>query len=58
MKELQDAMVEALEGCDPSKKIFCGPFYGFDRLLFQMYAAKTKLIIDEDDVNTEYPGND
>lgn len=33
---------------DPSKRIFAGPFYGFDRMLFQMYAAKTKLILDRD----------
>lgn len=33
---------------DVSKKIFAGPFYGFDRALFQMYAAKTKLILDEE----------
>jgi len=48
----------SIEGRDPSKKIFCGPFYGFERLLFQMYTAKTKLIVDEDGVNTFYPGCD
>lgn len=33
---------------DVTKKLFAGPFYGFDRALFQLYAAKSKLIIDED----------
>lgn len=48
----------SIEGRDPSKKIFCGPFYGFERTLFQMYTAKTRLIIDEDDVDIYYPGRD
>ena len=48
----------SIDGRDPSKKIFCGPFYGFERDLFQMYAAKTRLIIDEDDVDIYYKGCD
>jgi hypothetical protein len=48
----------SIEGRDPSKKIFCGPFYGFERTLFQMYAAKTRLIVDEDDVEIHYPGSE
>ena len=37
---------------DITKRVFAGPFFGFDRALFQMHAAKTKLIIDEDAVDT------
>lgn len=37
---------------DVTKKIFAGPFFGFERVLFQMYAAKTKLILDEDAVES------
>ena len=48
----------SIDGRDPSKRIFCGPFYGFERTLFQMYAAKTRLIIDEDEVNIYYNGFD
>lgn len=36
---------------DITKKIFAGPFYRFEQTLFQLYAAKTRLILDEDDVN-------
>lgn len=48
----------SIDRCDPSKKMFFGPTYGFERSLFQMYAAKTKLIIDEDEVSRHYPGYD
>jgi hypothetical protein len=48
----------SIDGRDPSKKMFCGPFYAFERTLFQMYAAKTKLIMDKGEVNTYYPGCD
>lgn len=48
----------SIRGQDLKATIFAGPFYGFDRNLFQMYAAKTKLIIDEDYVNRNYPGYD
>lgn len=37
---------------DVTKRMFAGPFYGFECALFQMYAAKTRLIIDEDNVDT------
>lgn len=46
----------SIRGQDLKTTIFAGPFYGFDRTLFQMYAAKTKLIVDEDEVNRNYPG--
>ena len=32
---------------DLTKALFAGPFYGFERALWQMYAAKTKLVIDD-----------
>jgi len=48
----------SIDGRDPSKKLFIGPFYDFERSLFQMYVAKTKLIVDEDEVDTCYPGQD
>lgn len=34
---------------DVTKKLFAGPFFGFERALFQMYAAKTRLILDDVD---------
>lgn len=43
---------------DPSKTMFVGPLFKFERSLFQMYAAGTKLIIDgdADSIDTYYPG--
>jgi hypothetical protein len=40
------------------KSLFIGPLFGFERRLFQMYAAGTKLIVDggPDDIDTHYPG--
>lgn len=46
---------------DPKKTLFVGPIYGFERRLFQMHAAGTKLIVDgddEDSFDTYYPGRD
>lgn len=42
------------------QKLFVGDFYSFERDLFQMYAAGTKVIIDAeaDDIDTYYPGRD
>ena len=52
----------AFGGKEVSKSLFMGPFYGFERALFQMYAAKTKLIVEADDdahnYSTEFPYND
>lgn len=41
---------------DLEKELFVGPFHGFERMLFQMRAAKTKIIIDgePDDFETSY----
>jgi len=41
------------------KYLFVGPIYGFERKLFQMHIAGTKLIIDQeaDDIDTHYPGS-
>ncbi|WP_174908042.1 hypothetical protein [Burkholderia diffusa] len=43
---------------DPKKALFIGPIYGFERKLFQLYAAGTKLVIDSDvdEIDTSYPG--
>jgi hypothetical protein len=45
---------------DPKKALFVGPLYNFERRVFQMYAAGTKLIVDgnEDSIDTHYPGRD
>lgn len=45
---------------DPKKTLFVGPLYNFERRVFQMYAAGTKLLVDgnEDSINTYYPGRD
>jgi len=47
------------DGKEADKTFFVGPIYGFERSLFQMYAAGTKLIVDGDcvdDFDTYYPG--
>jgi hypothetical protein len=47
---------------DVAKTLFMGPFYGFERTLFQLYAAKSKVIVaadaDASDFNTSFPYND
>jgi len=50
-----------LDGKEADKTLFIGPIYGFERSLFQIYAAGTKLIVDgdcADDFDTYYPGQD
>lgn len=49
----------ALEGSDVSKSATLDR-YGFNRRMFQLYAAGTKIILDqnEDELNTYYPSND
>jgi len=37
------------QGVDPKGGAFLGPVYGFERFLFQMYAAGTEIEIDEED---------
>lgn len=41
---------------DVERKMFVGPIYGFERMIFQMKAAGTKLVIDQDpeDIDLEY----
>lgn len=48
-----------IDDADPKKKLFVGPFYNYERRLFQLYAAGVTLIVDgesEDDFDTYYPG--
>lgn len=49
----------AFGGKDVAKTLFVGPIYGFERHLFQLYAAKSKLIIAADaeahDFDTSFP---
>lgn len=42
---------------DPSKKLFIGKLYGFERRLFQLYASGTELILDDEtkEISTYYP---
>ena len=51
-----------LGGKDVSKTLFVGPIYGFERDVFQLYAAKTKIVIDDDaeprDFDTSFPEYD
>ncbi|MCE3262658.1 MAG: hypothetical protein K0R43_1737 [Pseudoduganella sp.] len=51
-----------LDGQNAQKTIFMGPFWAFERTLFQLYAAKTRLIIAPDasaaDFETSFPYND
>jgi len=52
----------SLGGTDIKNKIFVGPLFNFEKRLFQMYTAKTRLIIDADadvdDFDTTFPYND
>lgn len=41
-----------IDGIDPSKSIFLGNMYGFPRQLFQMYAAGTRIVVDERSFDT------
>lgn len=45
-----------IRNAEGTNKLFAGPFYGFERMLFQMHAAKTKIVFDVEasDINTEY----
>lgn len=49
----------SMGGADVKNKIFLGPMFGFEKSLFQMYTAKTKLIIPSDaqvrDYDTVFP---
>lgn len=51
-----------LNGDDLKNKIFVGPMFNFEKRLFQMYTAKTRLSIPDDatsdDFDTEFPYND
>jgi hypothetical protein len=48
-----------LGGKDVSKTLFVGPIYGFERDLYQLYAAKTKIVVptgaDASDYDTSFP---
>lgn len=47
----------SFKNAETEKKMFIGPIYNFERSIFQMKAAKTKVIIDREDadeVNTNY----
>ena len=52
----------SLGGADIKNKIFVGPLFNFEKRLFQMYTAKTRLIIDADaeagDFNCTFPYSD
>lgn len=52
----------ALGAKDVAKTLFMGPFYRFERTLFQLYAAKSKIIVAPDaefhDFNTSFPYDD
>lgn len=45
---------------DADKTLFVGPLFGFEKRLFQMYAAGTKLIVGDahDDISRYYPEYD
>ena len=57
----EDGKIFALriDGVEAGKTLFVGPIYNFERDLFQMYAAGTKLIIDAEayEIDTHYPGH-
>lgn len=45
-----------IRGVKGESELFAGPFYGFERMLFQMHVAKTKIVFDAraSEINTEY----
>lgn len=51
-----------LGGKDVTKTLFVGPIYGFERAVFQLYTAKTKIVIEDDvsprDYDTHFPEYD
>lgn len=48
-----------VDGKDPMKQRFAGPFFDFDAYLFQIYTGGTKLILDREDFDdVYYPGYD
>jgi uncharacterized protein (DUF2267 family) len=56
----QDGKISALrlDQKEVEKTIFVGPLYGFERSLFQMHTAGTKLTGLDADIDTYYPGRD
>lgn len=42
-------VVSRIDGVDPSKSLMLGKLYGFPSRLFQLYAAGTRVIVDETD---------
>lgn len=58
---VRDGVVWALriDGKDPRSTLFAGPLFNFEMRLFQMYTARTKLIVKEgasgDDFDTYFP---
>lgn len=44
-----NALVSRIDGADPSKSLMLGVLYGFAKRLFQIYAAGTRVIVDETD---------
>jgi len=49
-----------VDGKDIGNALFVGTLYRFEHMLFQLYAAGTKLILDGDEysISTNYPGHD
>lgn len=49
-----------LGGADVAKQLFVGPLYGFEKMLFQFHAAKTKVIFDKEPeyIETSYGGHE
>jgi hypothetical protein len=47
-----------LDGAEVEKTLFIGPLYRFERALFQMHAAGTRLTGVEEHIETNYPGRD
>jgi len=47
-----------IDGEELDKSLFHGAMFNFEKKLFHMYAAGTKIIMDVDDVETYYPSPD
>lgn len=46
-----------LGGADVKDKLFIGPLHGFERTLFQLYAAKSKIVVPIDACASDYPNH-
>jgi hypothetical protein len=57
-RDTQKISALRLDRREADKTLFIGPLYGFERTLFQMHAAGTRLTGLDEDIETTYPERD